>query len=678
MNPGLRRLLNPRRVVVAGGAAAAEAVVVRSRELGFAGEIWPVHPRRRVLAGLPCFPSVADLPGVPDAAFLSVPARSTVDLVGELARVGAGGVVCHASGFAEAGDATLEAELAAAAGDLALLGPNCLGFVNYLDGVALWPEQHGGHRTGRGVAVLSQSGNVAHNLSMQRRGLPLACLVTIGNAAVTGVPELVDTLAADPRVTAIGLYLEAVDDPAGLAAAARRSLAGGVPVVAVKSGTSEAGARATLSHTSALATSDALCSALFAHAGIARVPGLPALVETLKFLHVHGPLDGPSLVSASCSGGEAALVADAAEERGLRLPGLPRPVRERLRAVLGDRVEVANPLDYHTYIWGDAAAQEECFTALLGAGADNHLLVLDFPREDRCRTGAFDSTVDAFVRAARTTGAPASVVATLPENLPEERARRLLEAGIAPMHGLGECLDAIAAAAWAGQARLARPGPLAVSTATGATVQVDEWESKQDLRRAGVPIPEALLTDPRGAVEAAEALGYPVVLKAVSAELAHKTEAGAVRLDLRDAEAVRLAAKELGEISPRLLVERMVTGVVAELIVGVRADPRFGLALTLGSGGTLVELLADAATVLLPATRADFTAAIHGLRARKLIDGHRGRPPGDLDALLDAVESVAAYALSEADRLVELDVNPLLVLRHGIRAVDAVIVRSTG
>jgi len=351
----------------------------------------------------------------------------------------------------------------------------------------------------------------------------------------------------------------------------------------------------------------------------------------------------------------------------------PAEVRERLSAVLGPRVPVANPLDYQTYIWGNAAAQEECFTALLSAGADQHLLVLDVPRADRCDVADYESTVDGFVAARHATGAAASVVSSLPEGLPEELGTRLVAEGIAPMQGLTECLTAIAAAAWIGRAALRFPAPLAVSRAGGPMVQLDEWRSKMEL---GIPVPAGKLADAAGAAEAAEALGFPVVLKAVSADLAHKTEAGAVRLDLRDAEAVRLAAKELSLISPRLLVERMVTGVVAELLVGVRADPRFGLALTIGSGGTLVELIADTAAVLLPATRADFADALRKLRVHRLLEGHRGRPAGDLCAVLDTLEAVAAFALANADTLLELDINPLLVLPNGSYAADALVRRT--
>ncbi|SDW44401.1 acetyl-CoA synthetase [Amycolatopsis xylanica] len=669
----LRRLLAPRHIAVAGGAAAVE-VIRQSKQIGFAGEIWPVHPERDEIAGVPCFPDVWALPEAPDATFVSVRARSTVDFVATLSQVDAGGVVCHASGFAETGarGSALQAELVEAAGDLAVIGPNCFGLLNYVDGVALWPDQHGGHRVERGVAILSQSGNVAHSLTMQRRSLPIAHVVTVGNSACTRIPELIDAMVDDDRVTAIGLYLEAIDDVQALARAATRSLRRGVPVVALKSGSSELGARTNLSHTSALSTSDDLCTALFERCGIARVHDLAGLAETLKFLHVHGPLPGGTIASASCSGGEAALVADLASARGLEMPDFPVAAREKLTVALGEKVGVANPLDYQTYIWGDAGRQLDCFSGLLSAGFDQHLLVLDYPRLDRCHGEDWHSTVDSFIAARAATGAPASVVSMLPEGIPEEVGAKLLEARIAPMQGMAECLDAIRAAREIGQVREQEP-PFAGSEASGPVRQLDEWESKRALAEVGVPVPHGVVVDADEAPDAACELGFPVVLKAVSETLAHKTEAGAVKLDLRDAESVRIGAKYLRRLSSRLLVEQMATGVLAELIVGVRADPRFGLALTIGSGGTLVELIGDSVTLLLPARREDISAAVKKLRVYRLLTGFRSKPPADLAAVLDAVEAIAAYATSIKDTLAELDVNPLLVFARGVLAVDAVI-----
>ncbi|QUH03600.1 acetate--CoA ligase family protein [Saccharopolyspora erythraea] len=677
----LRRLLAPERVAVVGGEAAAEAVR-QCRRIGFGGEIWPVHPRRTEIAGLDCHPDVASLPGVPDAAFVAVPGQATVQVVAELAALGCGGAVCHASGFAEHGGAALQQSLVAAAGTMPLIGPNCIGTLNYLDGVALWPDQHGGLRVDSGVAVITQSGNIGQNLTMQRRSLPLAQLVTLGNAAVTGVADLVAAMLEDPRITAIGLHLEGIDDAPGLAEVALEALRRRVPVVVLKSGSSELGARANLSHTSSLAGPDVLCDALFRRCGMARVHEIGAFVETLKFLHVHGALAGTRFASASCSGGEAALVADLADERGLPLPEFPEVVGRRLRRVLGDRVAVANPLDYHTYVWGRPEELTECFTAFLGAGFDTHLLMLDFPREDRCSDASWSITADAYVEAHRRTGASACVVSWLPEGMPEAVGDRLLGEGIAPMQGVADCLDAIGAAARIGAAQGAVERILPVRTvfpvepagSDGVVHLLDEWSGKRALAEHGLPVPPGVVTGARDAAAAASGLGFPVVVKALG--IAHKSDVGGVRVGLTDEHQVREAVAGMGGVADRFLVERMVGGAVAELIVGVRRDPRFGLALTLGAGGVLVELVGDAVTLLLPASPSDVRDALRGLRIWPLLAGFRG-PGADVDAVVDAVGAIADYA-SAGDDLVELDVNPLLALPEGTAAVDVLIRRRRG
>lgn len=681
----IQRLLTPRHIAVVGGSAAAE-VIRQCRRVGYTGRIWPVNPNRSQIEGVPCYPDVGALPEAPDAGFIGVPAPATVRVVAELARRGAGGVVCHASGFAEEGDAgrARQQELEDAAGDLAVVGPNCIGLLNYLDGVALWPDQHGGQRVDRGVAILSQSGNIGQNLTMRRRSLPVACLATVGNEVGTGVSDLVDQLADDPRITAIGLYLEGIGDVAALAGAATRAARRGVPLVAVKSGSSELGARANLSHTSSLATPDALCSALFDRVGIARVDDLDTFAETLQFLHTHGALAGARIGSASCSGGEAALLADLAGPRGVEFPPFGDTVREQLYAVLGDRVAIANPLDYHTYIWGDLDAQTACFTRFLGSGFDNHVLVLDMPRAEECDRQHWETTAAAFIAARRAAGAPATVVSTSPEGMPEELANRFAGAGIAALRGMTACVEAIGAAARIGaaHAELRRteadggdilPGGRSVDRA--ALRRLDEPASKAELREAGVPVPDGRLVPPADAPAAARELGFPVVLKAVSADLAHKTEVGGVRLNLTTPEQVRTAAEELSALSGRLLVEPMTTDALAELIVGVSMDERFGPALTLGSGGVLVELVRDSVTLLLPVDSTRVRAALARLRVARLLDGHRGGPAGDVDAAVDAVTAIADYATRHAHRLVDLDVNPLLVRPsgRGVRAVDAVL-----
>ena len=700
----LRRLFSPRHIAVFGGASAQE-VVRQCQALGFGGQIWPVHPTRSDLQGLPCYASVDALPEAPDASFVAVPRHATVDIVRQLAARGSGGAICYASGFAEVGGEglALQAALVDAAGDMALVGPNCYGMLNYLDGVALWPDQHGGQLLERGFALITQSGNIGLNLTMQRRGLPLAYLITVGNKAGDSMESLVDTLLGDARVSVIGLHIEGLDDVAAFSRVALKALRQGVPLVALKAGSSTLGAQTAMSHTSSLAGPDALYDALFARCGIARVRDPAGLIETCKFLHVHGPLAGKRMISASCSGGEASLVADLAQPRGLEMPVIPPAAQARLRAVLGDKVNVANPLDYHTYIWGDLAAQTECFSGLMDCGFDASLLVLDYPRLDRCSADSWGTTVDAFVAAARNRSHGATVVASLPEDLPEEYAKALMAQGIAPMHGIPDCLDAIAHAARIGEvrARLAHLQALAdgvpLSTqgldplsgaAHGASIQaasaapshtLDEAAGKRALAAFGLPVPRGQVVSAAQAPDVADSLGYPVVVKAVSAQLAHKTEAGGVQLNVPHAQGVRAAVERMAALSDRFLVEQMATQVVAEIIVGVQRDAQFGLSLTVGAGGILVELLQDAQTLLFPVARDEVLQALQSLKSWPLLAGFRGKAAGDVPALLDAVMAIAAYAQAHAPALLELDVNPVLVLPagRGVLAVD-VLIRLAG
>ena len=663
---GLRRLLRPRSLAVIGGYEAA-TVVQQSLKIGFDGEIWPVNPRRADMSGIPCFPTVEDLPGAPDAAFVAIPPDATVDVVRRLAALGTGGAVCYASGFKEVGGAGIKRQddLLAAAGAMPFVGPNCYGALNYLDGAALWPDQHGGLRVARGAAIVAQSGNISISLTMQQRSVPLAYVISVGNKADLGFDAYIDALALDERVTCIGLIAESIDDVAAFARAAARAKQAGKPIVVLKAGRSDKGAQATMSHTSSLAGSDALYQALFDAIGIARVDDLSSLLEALKLLSVLPPLTGNRIASMSCSGGEASLMADLGEDMGLSYPDFSQAVHDRLYDVLGDKVAIANPLDYHTYIWENRQAMTDCFGAALSADVDMGVLVIDFPHPAKCDASGWEPAIDAYIDAARISGRPAAVLASIPENMTPEAAARFLEAGVVPLQGMREGLCAIAAATRAGKRSDWIPAP-AEPEPDGAAVVLDEWRSKQLARRYGLATPEgALVTSATEAVAAAEALGYPVVAKAVSADLAHKTEAGAVKLNLGDGDAVAAAAEHLFTLADRVMVEKMVAGSVAELLIGVNRDPQFGLHLVVGAGGELVELLNDAAIILLPATRERIGEALSSLRCAPLLRGYRGRPMGDWGAVVAAVESVAAMASDLGDRILEVDINPLMVLPQG-------------
>ncbi len=363
----LERLLRPRSLVFVGGEAA-ELAIEASRSFGFEGEMWAVNPRRS-LGGIPTFRSVSELPDTADTAFVGVGHQIAVEVVRALASVGTGAAVCHASGFAETGAAgtALQHDLSAAAAGMPLVGPNCYGTLCALNGAALWPDVHGLSRCERGVALISQSGNIAVNLTMQRRGLDIAWTMALGNQADVGIAEAFETLAADRAVTGIGLCIEAVDDVQRFTAAADSALRRRLPVVALKLGAAKASEAIAVTHTASLVGDDAAYDALFRRLGIRRVGSVPELLDTLAVMSALGPLRGNRLISLSCSGGEAALVADSSQVRDLHFPPLAPAHTERVATALDGRVAVTNPLDYHTFIWGDQERLEACFRAALGA-----------------------------------------------------------------------------------------------------------------------------------------------------------------------------------------------------------------------------------------------------------------------------------------------------------------------
>jgi acyl-CoA synthetase (NDP forming) len=667
----LSRLLRPATIAVIGGKPAAE-VVRQNRRMGYRGTIWPVHLKAQSVEGLPAFRALSDLPGVPDAVFLAVNRHATIDYVRELAAMGAGGVVSYAAGFAETGAAgeALQAALRSAAGAMPVLGPNCYGLINYLDGALLWPDQHGGGRVAKGVAIVTQSGNIGCNITMQRRALPIAYLVTMGNQALVGLSAAIETLARDARVTAIGLHIEGIDDPAAFARAVAVARARGKPVVALKTGGSAAGARLTVSHTASLAGADGVVTAFLKRLGVARVGSIPVLLETLKLLHAYGPLPGGDIASMSCSGGEAALIADRSEARRIRLRPLDAAQTRSVAATLGELVTVSNPLDYHTFSWADGPALTATFTAMLNCNFDLAALILDYPRDDKCDDSDWVIAADALIAAHRATGRPAAIIATLPECLPEDRSAALLAAGVVPLHGMDEALAAIEAALRIEAGEL----PITGGAPVGEPMLLDEVRSKGALNLSGVLVPAGLRArTPEEAVAAARRIQFPVVLKVVSDRIAHKSEHQAVRLNLGDERAVRTAAVELFAIGETLLVEAMVLGAVAELIVGVNRDPAIGPYMVIGSGGVLVELVGDTAILMMPTTDSEIRAAIATLKVARLLAGWRGRPAGDMQAVVQTVLAIQDFALRNLDRLLEIDVNPLVVLPECAVAVDALI-----
>ncbi len=669
MRGSLTRLLAPRSIAVVGGAPA-ERVVRACLGLSYDGEIWPVNPHRREMAGVPCIPSLDDLPGVPDAVFLGVNRHASVDAMHHIAALGeVGGVVCYGSGFAESGSVELQEALVAAAGNLPFFGPNCYGYVNTFDRVALWPDEHGCGVFDRGVAIVSQSGNVACNLTYAQRGVRLGGMVTVGNQASLGMEDCIDAFLDDERITTIGLFLEAVRDPQHFAAAAIRAAEQGVPIVALQTARSAAGAAIAASHTGSMAGRAAAYDAMFQRYGVAVVRTPAELMETLKLLDEGGRLNGPRLVSLSCSGGEASLVADLAESTTLRFEPFAIKHQAAIEATLTELVSVSNPFDYHTFMWGDRTATAACFTAVMDGPQDATMLVLDAPTGDGQDTSSWRTAIDALADAAATTGRRGVVIASMGENLSADLRAHATSCGLTPLLGLAEGLVALQAAAMVGR----EVGlPHAPVVPAGETRLIDEATAKSRLRALRVAVPNGVNVPAAEVHNAAAQIGFPVALKALG--LAHKSESGAVRVGLGDDASLAAAVAAMPSSSIGYLVEATVTDVVAEMLVAIRRDPPIGWLVSIGFGGVMTEIWADVVHLLAPVSADDVRVALTKLRSYRLLTGFRGRPTADIDALVALVVRLTeAVAGTE---VVEVELNPVLVGHRGAIAVDALWVEE--
>jgi acetyl-CoA synthetase len=677
--PRLQRLLAPRSVALIGGAWA-DAAQAASRVIGYTGELWRVHPTRPSSAAQRYFRSVDELPAAPDAAFIAAPNREVPAIAAALARRGAGGFVCFAAGFSEiAGDEgrRLTQQLLEGAGDLPFLGPNCYGFVNFFDAAALWPDQVVGRRRERGVALICQSGTIALDLLFNDRSLPVGCALTVGNQTRLAAEDLIELLCADERVSAFGLYLEGVKDAARFAHAVAQARAAGKPIALIKAGRTAAASRTVHTHTGALAGADAAFDAFCRQAGVARCESLATLCETLKIFHAGGPLPGRRVLTMGASGGDMAMTADAARNLGLEFAPIPAEPAARLRALLSERVQVANPFDFHTHVWFDYPRQRAMFEVALRAGFDAVAFLVDCPPPGCADDSTYVRVIEEF--AAALPGAPsrAAVVSSLPESLSPATREKCLAAGIVPLQGQREALEALDLAAAVGESwargsavQLRRPlEPRPSARALG------ELEAKEALAAFGVPVPRARLVRVQEAAAAAEALGFPVVIKAASVALEHKSDVGGVVLNVRSAAEADSAARRLAQLAPNVLVEEMITDGVAEILVGISVDPQFGQLLVLGAGGVLTELLNDSVTLLPPFTAAGIETALGRLRVARLLAGYRGRPPADAAALAQAALACTRYAAANLEQLAELDLNPIIVRPRGkgAVAVDALI-----
>jgi acyl-CoA synthetase (NDP forming) len=690
-------LLEPRSIAVVGAndrpGSYADLVLRNLARAGFEGEVWGVNPRRTEVHDRPCVPAVTDLPEPVDAVVVAIPAAGVPDVIAAAAARGCGGAIVLSAGFGEVeGGRGLEQKLreAALAGGLPVCGPNGNGIFAVGARAPMWGDSVAPLEPG-GVAMISQSGNVAVNALGSRRGIRYHTVLSTGNQAVLDASDWLAAICERDGVRSVAMFLEEDGDGARLAEALARCAERGVRVAVLKVGASQAGSRAASAHTGAVAGDQRVFRALVEEAGAAWAEDPHELLELARVLAEPRarPRGDGGLAILTCSGGDSSIAADEAARLGAELPELAPETGRRLAELLPDAATVGNPLDYTAMIWGDTDLLRR-ITVTVGAdpAIDQLLVLYDHPQGLAPEAAASWAAVRAGIVAGADEAEAATLVAsTLPDLIDDTASGELADRGVPAIAGLRTalaCAQAVrladadpvrlrAIASAASQA--ARPRhPAAVRDADG---WLDEIEAKELLRAAGIAVPEGRVVASEDECGAAVAeLGGPVALKLATPRLRHKSEAGALRLDLRTDEEARGAYRGLialpAAADGRVLVERMAPPGV-ELLIAARADAVVP-ALAIGLGGIWTEALDDVAIVPLPADTERVEQAIRSLRGAAALAGGRGRGAVDLPAAAAVAAAIGGLLLDSGLDLLEL--NPVVVHGDGCVAVDALARRA--
>ncbi|MBI4587685.1 MAG: acetate--CoA ligase family protein [Candidatus Rokubacteria bacterium] len=701
----LDRLFRPRSIAILG--ASEDFVKISGRPLkflldkGYAGKIFPVNPKYEWVAGLRCYPSVGDIAEPVDLAIVAVPAAAVPDAVTQCAAKGIPAAVVFSSGFGEMGEEGRElerrvAELARRSG-LRLCGPNTLGFMNTFDRVMATFSQAGEGETAAGpIAFVTQSGafGTAIFALARARGLSFGYFVNSGNEADLEFADLLDFVVADPKVRVVSGYIEGLKDGRKLLAVADRALELGKPMVIAKVGRSAAGARAALSHTGSLAGSDRVYTGVFRQKGIVRAAHEEELLDLVSTFSLCPLPEGRGLGIVTQSGGAGVLMADRAEELGLSVPGLAEDTKAALRKVIPAFGSVKNPVDITAQFIADPA--------LLRTSLE---IVLQDPQVDAAifYLGLMERFADQVVGNLKEVHAKTRkplIVAWV--GAPEVGLKALRESGICALPSATRAVNAVRGLVEYAEARhrwaQERPGieggggggaEMLRSLVRGCRAEdrrvLTTGESFALLSRYGIRIARSRLSrTPAEALQAAEEIGFPVALKVESPAIQHKTEAGALRLNVSGSDAVARAFDEVVGSARRYAPGAEIHGVLVqemvregtEVVVGLHLDPQFGPVVMVGLGGILVEVLGDVAFRAAPLSRGDADQMLRDLKGSRILEGVRGRSAADVQSVIEVLLAVSRLAVDAAGAVAELDINPLLVLPagQGALAVDALAI----
>jgi acyl-CoA synthetase (NDP forming) len=705
----LAPLLNPRAIAVVGASerhgSAGRVVLENLRHLEYRGAVYAVHPHYKEVIGYPCYPDLKSLPGPVDSVAVLLAAEKVLPTLETATDIGARAAWVLASGFAEAGPEgqARQADVVRFARQTGLMvcGPNCIGVANLVDRVATYsPALSPATRAG-GVSAVVQSGAICLGLANAAR-FGFRYLISSGNEAVLDSADYIGYLAGDPHTRVIIAFLEGISSPPRFVAAAQAAAQAGKPILVVKVGRSQAARRAVQAHTGSLAGSDAVCDAVFRRLGVMRLDTLDELIETAE-LFLTCPLPaGEGVGLLSLSGGHIGLVADLAQDLGLEFPALSEEARQALTDILPAYSPIANPLD----AWGSGDLKRiyPACVQVVSQEKDVHLLAVSRGTPPGVAPLEIEQSLavaEAAVRAAQETGKPTIMFSNLSASFQPQVRQKLADGGVPYLQGTKQTLRAIQSFVRYAKFRRHMAGPAAAGCPSPADLPdwqkklqgrqgaLSEVEARRLLAAYGIPGPmEAVAVTAQEAGQAAQRIGYPVVLKILSADIQHKTDIGGVRLGLEDEVAVTTAFREVTEAARRhhpqarlegTLVQEMIPPNAVEVILGVLRDPDFGPVVVFGSGGILVELVQDSSLRLPPLSHGEALQMIHETRGERLLQGFRGRPPADVDALANALVRVSQLAIDLGHQIAALDINPLMVLPRGrgVRAVDALVELAT-
>lgn len=692
--PALDRLLRARSIVIVGvseGRSMGRVVLMNLQRFAYAGDIHLVSRSSTRAEGLPCVASLEEVPDGVDVAVLAIPAAGMLAAVEQCGRKHFGAVVVFASGYAETGEQgraqqDLLAQAAHRSG-LLLVGPNSMGLTNYADGVPLTFESVRplNASAGQGIALLSQSGAMANNMrdAFSSRHLRVSCSVGTGNEAGLCIEDYLEHLLADARTGVVAVYAEQVRQPQRFLALAARAREAGKPIVMLMPGRSARAQAAALSHTGAIVSNHATACAMLRRQAVVLVDTLDELLDTAALLCQYPNPPGGGVAFATNSGAVKNVALDFADAAGIDMPALAAESVERLKALLPDYAVAENPLDYTTANAKDPALMGKLLQVL---DADPHVgcvvlaAMAGAPLSQRDKT---DHLLPAMAAMSKT-----AVLVILGDSLPLEPffAEAIERSRVPTFRSTDRALRAVANLGAYRKALDLAPrcssGRLVPTLLPAARTTLAEYESKALLAQAGLPVPVGgLATDVDAALQVAERVGYPVVLKAQSPLLMHKSEAGGVVLGLRNAQELREGWARLQGNVARARPELALDGVLVEamgaagveLVVGAKRDPDWGPLLIVGLGGIWIETLKDVRLIPVDMCPDDVAAELLRLKAAPLLQGARGALPVDLDAVAQLTSSIGALMRAHP-RIAEIDINPVMAQHDGVCALDALIV----